>query len=150
MKLVLGTGQHDCAAASLAMVTGLDIQDVKSQLFDDLVYPFDPPWDKHPKVPTMDEICEWAWVEQGIALVPFNYNPGCSCGPGCNEVPVWGDADRAFRRQLALGRGLLEGTTSNGGHMCAWDGEQILDPRGYKYQLGSEINFKPIRFWLAI
>lgn len=165
MKLIRGN-KYDCVACSLAMVMeGPTREHIAAMLFSSrAATPFPEPWDKLPKVPDMNFVCDWAWHDYKVAFVPFERNPVCSPAPECPSVPVWpmeGTKDhtttpeQAFRRQLSYGTGLLEGTRpSRGlGHMCAWDGQAIYDPRGHVYLLEDALehfDFVPLRFWLAV
>jgi len=150
MRLIL-SNNHDCVAASLAMVTGIPMSDIKEDLFTDLEYPFPPPWDKLPKVPNMDVICDYLWLGFRLGLTPFNNAPFCSPDVACPSFPVWEDAAAMFQRQLGFGPGLLEGTVAGKGHMCAWDGTMVFDPRGYAYlpDEADDLGFDIERFWLC-
>lgn len=165
MKMVVSPDGFSCTAASLAMVTNRWLDEIIEDLYMDLDFPFDPPFDGYPKVPSMDEICDWMWKQCLQGLVPFNRNPTVSIAPGCNQVPVWYNGDRQWLDQLAYGWGLLEGfvikknTDPNGflpeiriGHLCAWDGKYVMDPRGYKYKWADreEHGFDAERFWLLV
>jgi hypothetical protein len=145
---------NDCVAASVAMLLGLTLEEVKSHhLFSEayLTYPFPKPWHEVPKVPAMEEVCEWAFQTGKIGLVPFPLNPRCTPSHGCPDVPVFQDKNKAFCRQLDFGPGLLEGMTSKG-HMCAWDGTKVYDPRGRIYPLTDAFahSFYYHRFWLKV
>jgi hypothetical protein len=164
MNLIKQEGTDDCVAAALAMVFDVSLGYIKAELFTDLMFPFPEPWDKLPKVPDMNVICDYAMGQQGVALVPFELDPLCSPHVDCKPVPVWPRSKTATARgpwkfEIALrkGPGLIEGTlTRNGnqlGHMVAWDGTVIYDPRGYCYSTNvamPRFNFQPRRFWLAI
>jgi len=165
MQLVLGESQFDCMLSSIAMVTDIDKEYIRTTLCPELTYPFTGHWKKHPKVPSMDEVCDWIWTTTSQGLMPFNRDPGCTCAPGCNVVPVWKDGEAKFKEHLSLGWGLLEGVIdpwvghghkasppSASGHMVAWNSDEVFDPRGYKYPFDkcSEVNFEPVRFWLLI
>jgi hypothetical protein len=69
---------------------------------------------------------------------------------------VWPDDDpnEVFEGQLSHGKGVIEGviTSTAKGHMVAWDGAVIYDPRGYMYSLNvaNKFDFSPSRFWLAV
>jgi hypothetical protein len=153
---------NDCVAASLAMLFGCDIEAIKHELFSNLMHPFPAPWDCLPKVPDMNVICDWAWGHRRTALVPFEYDPYCSPDVNCPTVPVWpispnkpGSAEFAFSRALGYGSGLLEGVVVDGerGHMCAWDGNVVYDPRGYIYSRNialDKFDYRIRRFWLAV
>ena len=149
-------GDNDCTAASLAMLFNMASGYIKKELFPPLPqYPFPKPWDDLPMVPSMEMVCDWAWRKQRIALVPFPYHPHCSPHPDCPSIPVWpnDDPDEIFTEQLAYGRGVIEGAVEPElGHIVAWDGKVIYDPRGYIYSLNvaDKFNFKPTRFWLAV
>jgi len=144
---------NDCVAASVAMLIGVNHTTVKEALWPDPpVYPFPEPWQVCPLVPCMDIICDWLYTEHKVALTPFAFDPHVTphkdCPPvsACDEDPM-----SLFEGQLAYGPGLIEGVYSGVGHMCAWDGNVIYDPHGYKYSLNAagRFNFTPTRFWLA-
>lgn len=140
-----------CVIASLAMLTYLDYTEVEKEIMPNLEYPFNPPWEKYPKVPCMDMICDWLWQRYHRSLTPFNKNPHCSPSPACNSVPVWYDGEEKWKSQLDYGIGLLEGTYNRFiGHMCAWDGSRVFDPRGYVYNWEDRetFEFDAERFWL--
>ncbi|RLB69014.1 MAG: hypothetical protein DRH04_05920, partial [Deltaproteobacteria bacterium] len=55
---------NDCVYASLAMVFDMDMAQVKRDLpMEHGVFPA--PWEGLPKVPSMDEIVEWA-IKKGV------------------------------------------------------------------------------------
>jgi len=165
MRLIKQQGNADCVAAALAMVlnewTGGGIDYIKTALFSYLPKPFTGEWSDLPKVPDMNIICNWAWDSHSIALVPFEYSPTCTPARGCPPVPVWPRNTRsgmgpeeAWLRHLSYGPGLLEGSLIGRevGHMVAWSGDAIYDPRGYIYSLNvaqEKFKFQPARFWLA-
>jgi hypothetical protein len=149
-------GENGCLAASVAMLLGVRVDDIERiGLFNPCryEYPFPAPWARMPKVATMDEVCEWMYKECKIGLVPFAHNPGCSAARECPMTPVWSDGRKAFRRHLSYGAGLLEGHVEHmRGHMCAWDGKKVYDPRGNTYRLEDALHydFTPTRFWLKV
>lgn len=157
MKLEL-SGDYTCVHASLAMVCRLPTWEVAKGL--PLYFPFPPPYEGVPAGHSMVEVCRWLWADQGMMAMPFDRDPTVAICPGTPSVPVWGDGEKMWRQHLGYGEGLLEGRTerlSGGeqlytGHMCAWDGKQILDPRGYKYELSAadDMGFYPERFWLVV
>lgn len=154
---LITSSNNSCVAASLAMLFDCSIDIIKSELFSSLLYPFPAPWSHLPKVPDMNVICDWAWNNRRVALVPFEYNPYCSPAADCPPIPVWpesGDVEKAFSRALGYGAGLLEGLVDEKrGHMCAWSGNVVHDPRGYSYSRNvakSKFGFHIIRFWLAV
>jgi hypothetical protein len=157
MRLETATN-NDCVAASLAMLLlDVDIVFIKDQLFPPVPeYPFQAPWDDVPRVPSMEEIVDWMWTKWNVAMVPFPYNPQCSPHPNCPGVPVWpnDEPDKIFAHQLSYGGGVIEGvvTETGKGHMVAWDGKVIYDPRGYIYSpnVVDKFGFQPTRFWLAV
>ena len=114
--------------------------------------PFPEPWDDCPLVPSMHEICDRLLKQKSIALVPFERNPKVTPHPDCPEYPVWENPEQKFEAQLSYGKGLIEGTVGEKGHMVAWDGKVVYDPRGYCYSMNvaSKFNFVPRRFWLAV
>ena len=159
MRLVT-SNNNDCVAASLAMLFDVEIGYIETHLFTDLPKPFPGQWSDLPKVPDMNVICDWAW-QRGTALVPFEYNPQCTPHQDCPPVSVYPPttsglptADSAFNNQMAYGPGLLEGITNHDkGHICAWDGKVIYDPRGYCYSYnvaGVRFGYQITRFWLAV
>jgi hypothetical protein len=145
-----------CVAASVAMVfeTRLNYVDTFS-LFNPYCYsfPFPSPWHKLPKVASMDELCDWAYSMFKVGLVPFPRNPGCSPSEKCPDVAVWPDGEGKFLEHLSYGVGLLEGHVEHmRGHMCAWNGEKVYDPRGHTYSFAnaSDFDFTATRFWLKV
>ena len=157
-----GANQNDCVAASLAMLLGVSMDYIKGRLFVALTRPFPNPWAEFPKVPDMNVICDWLWEKHKVALTPFEYDPQCSPHKDCPPVSVYPqtcgslhvDADWAFDKQTAYGPGLFEGSIVGKeiGHMCAWDGQTIFDPRGYCYSRNvaqTKFNYQITRFWLA-
>jgi hypothetical protein len=158
MQLVTSKN-NNCVAASLAMVLGSRCPErVEQDLFCfPREHPFPPPWNHLPMVPNMDLICDWMLTEKSIALTPFTRNPLCSPHPDCPGVsPYNEDPEKVFQAQLNFGIGLLEGVVPKAvgdiGHMCAWDGHAIHDPRGYIYSLNvaeEKFHFTVKRFWLA-
>jgi hypothetical protein len=151
MKLVLAPDKYTCVAAAVAMATRISLDEILDALYTKLEFPFQPPYDMTPKVPTTDEIGEWLYTKYRIGIMPFNRNPVCSPAPGIQSVPVWLDGDEAWFRHLRLGWGLLEGRTRDRGHMCAWDRNQVFDPRGYQYDWESRAayGFDAHTFWLV-
>jgi hypothetical protein len=152
MRLIK-SDHNDCLAAAVAMVFNLHYPDVQNdlQLLQPLEYPFRKPWAGLPKVVSMEQVCEWA-AERRCTLMPFPWNPMCSPHPDCPPVPVWDDPDAAFDQAMRRGPGLLEGLVGEKGHMTAWDGNVVYDPRGYCYSLNvalDKFGFIPTRFWLA-
>ena len=159
---LITSSNNDCVAASLAMLLGVDIGYIELHLFTALTKPFTGRWVDLPKVPDMNVICDWLWEPCGIALVPFEYNPQCTPHKDCPPVPVYPrttvgpheTAHVAFKAQMNYGPGLLEGLTEGEvGHMCAWDGKIIHDPRGYCYTPNvaqEKFDYQMTRFWLAV
>lgn len=152
MRLIEAT-DNDCVAASLAMVFRLAIETVKRELFTGLTHPFPDPWSHLPKVPAMVQICDWVASSHRASLTPYPYNPTCAPHPDCPPVMVYAHPDTAFQAQLNRGQGVIEGRVAKGkGHMVAWDGNVIYDPRGYCYSLNvavSKFGFTPSQFWLV-
>lgn len=158
MQLIVATN-NDCVAAALAMLFEVKKDYIKKELFSFLTHhSFQEPWDNFPMVPSMEMICDWAYRERGVGLVPFPYHPHCSPHPDCPGIPVWpaDTPDKIFRGQLSYGQGVIEGITESGapdcGHMVAWNGTVIYDPRGYMYSsnVADKFGFTPSRFWLAV
>jgi len=154
MKLIRSES-NGCVAASVAMLFDWDLKALAAfPQFDTkrCTYPFPYPWDKLPKVSSMVEICEWAFRFAGCGLTPFPRNPVCTPDEDCSPVPVYENGEPQFLTHLAFGAGLLEGSVEGRGHMCAWDGLRVWDPRGHIYQIedAPEYTFKPARFWLKV
>ncbi len=161
MRLVT-SNNNDCVAASLSMLLGCSIDSIKNQLFTNLPKPFPGQWAPFPKVPDMNIICDWVWGVYQIALVPFEYNPQSTPHRHCPPESVYPPttifqsvtADYAFNNQMSHGPGLIEGQTKGEvGHMCAWDGNVIYDPRGYCYSRNiatEKFGYRVTRFWLAV
>lgn len=151
MQLIEGNNK-DCLAASIAMLLSESVEYVERALYPSpREYPFPPPWDHLPLVPSMEIVVDWLVLNHNVGLVPFPYAPTCSPHKDCPAIRVWdGDADEIFERQLSYGQGLIEGMCHEVGHMTAWDGAVIFDPRGHKYSfnVAYRFNFKPTRFWL--
>jgi hypothetical protein len=160
---LLKSSNNDCVAAAMAMVIGCKMSVVTSRLFTNLDTPFHAPFHELPKVPDMTVICEYM-LQRGLAMVPFERNPQCSPHPDCPPVPVYpfreaGQVGGRFldgplavwERQLTLGPGLIEGSVGEMGHMVAWSGDSVYDPRGFIYSLNvaDKFDFVPKRFWLA-
>jgi len=148
------TSSHNmCVAASLAMAFDKPLDEVIVELgFDRLEYPFEPPFELRPKVPSMDIIVDWAYTAMGVAMVPFERNPVCSPHENCKPVPVWSSGENMFRQQLNYGPGVIECLTLRGlGHMVAWDGLSVFDPRGYYYKFEDmgAYDLEATRFWLC-
>jgi len=150
MKLDLLNGPNRCVAASLAMITNLSIETIVEELFTDLRKPFEPPFQEFEKVPSMVEVCEWMHKNQLGSLMPFPKAPTCSVAITCTPVPVYENAEAAWLDHIEFGSGLLEGETGRLGHMCAWDGYRVFDPRGYRYEIwdAPQFDFSPHTFWL--
>lgn len=144
-----------CVYASLAMVLGETLEGVYHNFqpwkLEDK-YPFPSPWDELPRVPSMHEICEIAIRHYLMAFVPFEYDPEVTPHPDCPAIKVWDNAREVFNLQLRRGKGLIEGLKDNKGHMVAWNGTVVYDPRGYMYSLNvsDKFYFEPRRFWLAV
>jgi hypothetical protein len=138
------------------MLLGKDLRNVERfSLFNPTCYqyPFPQPWSRLPKVASMEEICDWVYFVLGIGLVPFPRNPGCSPAEMCPMQPVYKDGEAKFLDQLSYGAGLLEGVVEHDrGHMCAWDGEKVYDPRGplYSFENAGDFDFAATRFWLKV
>ena len=160
MKLIT-SNNNDCVAASLAMLFDVDLSYVETRLFANLPKPFPGQWADLPKVPDMNVICDWAW-QRRTALIPFEYDPQCTPHKDCPPVSAYPRTTSSphktghaqFKIQLDYGPGLIEGviTGREVGHMCAWDGKVIHDPRGYcySYHIAQEkFDYRVTRFWLA-
>jgi hypothetical protein len=108
-------------------------------------------WSKYPKVPSKPEIIDWIWRRNRIALVEFVRDPQMKPSVEAPAVSVYTDSEKVFRDQLKYGAGLLEGFTKLG-HMCAWDGERIFDPRGYvySYEKADKYGFEVTSFLMAV
>jgi len=158
MEMILTEAPLTCVHASLAMLTGLSLDSLAISL--PVYFPFPPPYEKVPAGQDMANVCEWAWEVARIGLMPFDRCPAVAIGPGKPAVPIWEDGEKKWRHQLGYGPGLLEGSTErlsdgvllNTGHMCAWDGERIFDPRGYRYAWKDrkDHKFDAERFWLKV
>ena len=142
-----------CVAASLAMALHIDMDLVIEDLFTDMEYPFDPPFDKYPKVPDMNVVADWAFARCSQDMIPFEYCPVCTPHETCKPVPVWYNGVEKFRKQLSYGEGVIECITTRElkGHMVAWDGNKVFDPNGYVYDFEdmSAYRLKATRFWLC-
>lgn len=155
MKLIR-CGESGCVVASVAMLVGRELAWVEGfPMFNPICYryPFPQPWARLPKVASMEEICDWAYQTLRVGLIPFPRNPGCSPAGECPMQPVYKDGEEVFLNQLSYGAGLLEGVVEHDrGHMCAWDGEKVHDPRGYIYSFENAdgFNFTATRFWLKV
>jgi hypothetical protein len=155
MNLIQGS-KNQCVAASVGMLFEWELEELACFALFDITrhqYPFPHPWSHLPKVASMEEICEWAFSVTGHGLVPFPRDPTCAPSADCPPQPVFKDGERAFRNQLVFGAGLLEGRINGRlGHMCAWDGMKVYDPRGYIYQIenADDFEFTPTRFWLSV
>ena len=153
MILVTSDEPLTCVAASLAMVLDVPYWTIRYDLFKDLEFPFEPPYDKYPKVPSMAVIVDYAYREHNNLLIPFERNPVCAPHENCKPVPVWEDGESKFKSQLFYGSGLIECIRQDGiGHMVAWDRHNIFDPQGYiySYELMSAYHLEAQRFWLCI
>lgn len=155
MKLIR-SGKNQCVAASVGMLFEWKLEELADfPLFDihSHLYPFPHPWADLPKVASMEQICEWAFLVARCGLVPFPKNPTCTPSADCPPQPVFKYGEQVFRTQLGFGAGLLEGLIKGSrGHMCAWDGLKVYDPRGYTYQIeeANDYSFTPTRFWLSV
>ena len=151
---LIRSSKNQCVAASVGMLFEWKLEALADfPLFDITCYqyPFPHPWSHLPKVASMVEICEWAITVTGCGLVPFPRNPTCVPSAKCPSTPVFKDGEASFLTHLSYGAGLLEGIVSVG-HMCAWDGLKVYDPRGYTYQIedAPAYDFAPSRFWLKV
>lgn len=147
---------NGCTYAALAMVLNLQPEAVYA-IFRHWNYkdnhPFTGEWENVPRVPSMEEICDLALRHCKTAFVPFPFDPIAFPHEDCKPIHVWDEPQKKFEGQLGFGRGLIEGLLSNGrGHMVAWDGHVVYDPRGYCYSINvaDKFNFTPRRFWLAV
>ena len=149
--ILINAPEYGCTVASLAMALELPMDTVWRELFTNLEYPFETPWERYPKVPSSNEICDWAWTKHGVGLVLFERNPICSPHKDCKPVPVWYNGESKFQTHLIYGAGLLEGLVDGVGHMTAWSGALVFDPRGYIYPFNgaSAFRFDIRRFWLC-
>lgn len=155
MRLILTEKPFTCVHASLAMLLGgseSHHEYVKNSL--PLRYPFPSPYQGVPAGHSMAEVCDFiqrsgTWI---VGLMPFDRSPTCSIAPELPEVSVWSEGELKWRQHLRFGRGLLEGHTEVVGHMCAWDGRNVYDPRGYIYawEDREDYNFDAERFWLEV
>jgi len=151
MKLITNN-ENKCVFASLAMLIVEDINMVEGWLkhyLPDATFP--PPYDELPRVPDMISICAWL-LGRNIALTPFPFDPQCTPHPSCPAKAVYENPQGVFNARLALGPGLIEGVVNGDrGHMVAWNGTTIYDPRGYCYSLNVswKFDFEPAQFWLA-
>lgn len=152
MKMVRANEPMQCVAASLAMAFNIELNCVVEDLFSELEYPFEAPFESFPKVPDMNQIVDWAWTQFSIAMIPFEYKPVCTPHERCKSVPVWKDGETMFRKQLGYGVGVIEvEKAGGGGHLVAWDGNQVFDPDGYRYDFEAmkSFEYEPRRFWLC-
>lgn len=154
---------NGCVYASLAMVLNEPLQTIchnfKTWELQDS-HPFPAPWDGCPRVPSMHEICDEAIKHFKTAFVPFEFDPEVAPHPDCPPIKVWTPtrsnphrtASVVFNNQLRRGPGLIEGMKGDKGHMVAWDGSVVYDPRGYCYSINvaGRFDFSPRRFWLSV
>lgn len=144
-----------CVYASLAMVLNEKLEAAyhcyKHWNYD-RNYPFTGEWEKVPRVPSMEEICDISWRHFKMALIPFPLDPVATPHEDCKPIHVWDQPWKKFTSQLSFGKGLIEGLHDGRGHMVAWDGSIVYDPRGYCYSINvaDRFNFEPKRFWLAL
>jgi hypothetical protein len=152
MRLVIDYEGGNCLLASLAMLFDLSWDEVEKDLFSNLEYPFQPPWDSCAKVPDMNVVVDWALHKHNRSLVPFEYDPVCTPHQDCTPVKVWKDGHEKFLKVLNYWTGLIECETYAGkGHMVAWDGSHVYDPRVVvRYRFEELIKgFIPRRFWIC-
>ncbi len=156
--------KNGCVYASLAMVLNEKLETITRHFNtwgyeQGQMYPFLGEWETLPRVPSMHEICEVAMFHYDTGFVPFQRDPEVAPHPDCPPIRVWEhiqnrsvDAEGMFRAQLSRGPGLIEGFKDDTGHMVAWDGSIIYDPRGYCYSpnVADRFDFEPRRFWLAV
>lgn len=140
-----------CSAASVAMLLNEEYNSIYKLFQYEDKYPFPSPNDKLERVPSMEELCCIIWKKYKVGFMPFPKSLYCYPAPDSEPYFVW-DGDDNFRSFLDFGEGLLEGVSTNCGHLCAWDGKEIYDPRGdvYKYEHASLFDFESTRFWLKI
>ena len=155
MNLVIGTNGQ-CLLASVAMLIGESLEATRQILIGHLdwpdKHPFEGEWEDYPRVPSMHEVVDALWRFKRLGLVPFEYNPSCAPHIDCPSIDVWQRPREQFLNQLDFGSGLIEGVVDDRGHMVAWDGQVVLDPRGYCYSLNvsDKFDFQPTRYWLAL
>jgi hypothetical protein len=154
MQLIIAP-KHECTYACLSMLLGSNMAHFRisfNKLWDEK-YPFDPPYDELPRVPSMDEICFYMAENTKGSLMPFNRETYCTPSYDQRGVRIWSDKF-FYYNVLPLGPGLIEGmvTGADGviGHMVAWNGSVVYDPRGYCYSINvaDKFGFQPKTFWL--
>lgn len=147
--------KNGCVYAALSMVLNERLDTIYANFkhwdYKDN-YPFTGEWSMVPRVPSMEEICDIAIRHFKTAFVPFPIDPLATPHEDCKPIHVWQYPQKKFTSQLSFGRGLLEGMVVESGHMVAWDGSVIFDPRGYCYSINvaDRFDFQPRRFWLAV
>lgn len=114
--------------------------------------PFPRPYEDFKVVPDKAVIFDLLWDRQRVALVSFECDPKCSPHENCPPISSWKKPREKFLCQLGYGSGLLVGRTEACGHMCAWNGQAVYDPRGfiYSFNLAVTMGFYPDEFWLAV
>jgi len=155
MRLIK-SNKNNCVYASVAMLLGVSLDKAYELLHNKDAKigekPFTGIYKDFEVVPDMAVICDSLWSKKRIGLTPFYFDPTCSPHPNCQPISTWKNPKASFKLQLGFGSGLLEGKTEKCGHMCAWDGQVIFDPRGhiYSYDLAEIMNFEINRFWLKV
>jgi hypothetical protein len=148
VRLIKGK-ENECVYTSLAMLLNVDVDVIKRRFTLKLedTYPFEFPFEQLPRVPCMEEVCLEV-VRRDSSLTPFPRVVEATPHPDCPPIKVWGD--EKFFDILCKGPGLIEGMVKDRGHMVAWDGHVVYDPRGYCYSINvaDKFDFDPKRFWL--
>jgi hypothetical protein len=149
MYLKTGT-KYGCVYATLAMLLDKEPKQIEKEFNPNGMKFFNSVWPKLPIVPSKPEIVDWLW-HQGYAVVDFVRDPKMKPHVEAPAVSVHENSEEVFKQQLSYGVGFLEGFTKLG-HMCAWDGERIYDPRGYVYSYENAYKycFEPESFSMVV
>lgn len=139
MKLLKMSG-HDCMLYSMAMLLDEDPAALVEAIGHDGKEVLWPQY-KRPYCYRGYHIQEMIDValDRGIALVSIECYPRSGPAPDPSQAQMlWGvqfSQDRFIEWVTGREALLIGEAKGGGGHACAWDGEIVFDPNGYKYPL---------------
>lgn len=140
MKLITSPNSWSCAAASLAMVLGIDFNDVIKSVGHDGSEIINPDLRKPGcyKGFHMQELIEIALAHH-YAVTPIELQP-VQTATGNDEydvkIEMYKSPDRRLLHHMNRNTGILMGKLNTYWHAVAWDGAMVYDPRGLIYPYG--------------
>lgn len=141
MELIKQTGEPTCMLASLAMCTGVPYKEVLQVAIDNGVSPYDKVFNRDNDLDSLrgTTLPDLVYIADnlGFALVPWHFTFEMKNGKGDSRIET---RDAWCEKILGDRQGILIMHR----HACAWDCEQVYDPKGFTAPIEE---YNPIAFY---